>query len=109
MPVSGDGFMINAGQRIKMETCIHPETYQYYLANQQTANIWSRLEDCYGKIQRNAFNVMWIESKTFLFKAPLTGSPLTVLRKRHCCSSDVKFFHQLIEFNEVTQGNRISM
>ena len=92
--------MTHAVRRFKMNTCIHPETYQYFLSADHTEFIWTRLENFYGGIQRNSFNVMWIESKTLLFKAPLSGSPLTVVRKRRCTASDINFFHQLIEFIE---------
>lgn len=84
--------------RRKLQACIHPETYQYFLPDTQVESIWTEIEHCYGDIQRNSFNAMWVESRTLLLKAPLSGSPLTALRKRHCSTTDIKHLHLLLKF-----------
>lgn len=84
--------------RKRLTTCIHADTYQYFIQAHGIHGLWSCLEKSYGQIQRNSFNAMWIETPTLLIKAPHSGNPLTVFRKQRCSAKDINNFHRLIEY-----------
>lgn len=89
---------MNSPKRIKIEACIHPETYQYFFEADEAQSVWARLEQHYGPIKKNSFDVQWIECKALMFKSPLRGSPITVLRKRFSTGKDIKNLHYLIGY-----------
>lgn len=91
-------------RRVKMETCIHPDTYRYFISAPQSSLAWTKIETVYGAIQRNPFQVMWVETASLMIKAPPAGSPITVLRKRRCTAKDIDQFHQIIGFDEPPSG-----
>lgn len=94
--------------RVKVHTCIHPETYKYYFPEEQVRQIWECLEKQYGKIRKNeSFQTMEVESDAFMFRSTWLDNPITVLRKRTCTPQDVEQFHSSVQFREPPKGRKI--
>lgn len=87
--------------RERSYSCIHPETYKYFLELREVQRVWRVLEACYGPITTTrGFGVLEIRAKRFLFRAVAGGNPITVIRLRGCTAADVDMLHERIGFRE---------
>ena len=91
--------------RTRLEACIHPETFKYFLEGAVVSDVWQRLSDTYGTPERNVIiPMLQIDGRTLIIRAPACGNPITVIRKRKCTEADVVELHQLFGF-ELEDGN----
>lgn len=87
--------------RIKVYGCIRPETYKYFLSEDQVALVWSRLEKRYGQLQTNDFfRCQEIQGEIFLIRAVLGGNPITIIQTRDCLPEDWDELHHLLEYGK---------
>ena len=89
--------------RKKLEACIHPRTYKYFLSPDAVADVWGRCARELGEVRRNpALPLIEIDGEHLLLRAPVSGNPITVIRKRSCASADVTRLHEVFGFEMVT-------
>lgn len=80
--------------------CIHPDTYKYFLAPEEVAQVWRRLEAAYGESQINhTFRIQEIETPRLFLRSTTRKNPITVIRKRRCTDADIQALHELVGYH----------
>lgn len=87
-----------------LPACTHSDTYKYFIDPQQVDALWAKLKEHYGPIRTvRGLATIEIESEALLLRAPESGNPITVIRKRRCSTEDVEVLHHLIHFTGVSE------
>lgn len=74
-----------------------PDTFKYFVADDQVMPTWERLAAHYGAITTTAYTLE-IFHERFIFRSTCEGNPIIAIRRRRCQPADVAQFHQLIGF-----------
>ena len=84
--------------RQRAYACIHPETYKYYFDAASVLDVWRRLAERYGPIEKlSGFGSIRIDAPRLHFRAIAGGNPITVIRKRRCTHDDIHELHTLLD------------
>ncbi len=87
--------------RKKDYACVHPETYKYFLEASETERIWREIAAHIGPLKRNSsLGTLEVCGKHLWFRATAKGNPITVIRRRGCLAEHVRWFHELIGFQD---------
>jgi hypothetical protein len=83
-----------------MYACAHPQTYKYFFPREVVEEVWGRLSETFGPVQRNdSFRVMEIASPHFTVRATYLGNPITVIRRRTCTEEHVRALHAVMRYD----------
>lgn len=86
--------------RERVHACARGGTFKYFLARDDVAAAWRRLEDAFGPIVLTpATRTMQIETRALILRSTHLGNPITVFRKRACRAEDIDVFHGAIGFS----------
>lgn len=86
-------------RRERVPSCVHPETYKYFLERDEVVATWQRLAARYGEPRKDpSFRTMEVVAPRFRVRATLLGNPVTVLRRRDCTADDIAELHALLGY-----------
>lgn len=85
--------------RVRVVSCIHPETYKYFLRDDFVDKFWKILGEKYEK-KVSVLGLVSIETEAFIFQSNALLNPVQVMRKKKCKDKDVEEFHKFINFTE---------
>lgn len=86
-------------RRERVYSCIHADTYKYFLPREIVLDTWKRLESKYGRaVTSPGFGVVEIRTPALLLRSTRMLNPITVIRRRACSKEGVASLHQLLRF-----------
>ncbi len=91
-------------RREQVHSCIHPDTYRYFLDHFRADALWDECGKVFGPWEQHpTLPIRELHCKAFVLRAPDSGTPVTLLRKTACSHDELDRFHSIVGWLETQE------